>query len=79
MIFDKKKNQYLKHVGIYLYKSNFLKIFTKLKRSFSEKKYNLEQLRIIDNNFKIISFQASHDTVGVDTYEDLKKIKKTLI
>jgi len=79
LIFNKKKNYYLKHVGIYLYKSNFLKIFTKLKRSFSEKKYNLEQLRILDNNFKIICFQASQDTIGVDTYEDLKKVEKTLI
>ena len=66
-------------MGIYLYKSEFLRIFSKLKMSISEKKNNLEQLRILDNGYKILSFEASQDTVGVDTYEDLKKVKKTLI
>ena len=47
--------------------------------SISEKKNNLEQLRILDNGYKILSFEASQDTVGVDTYEDLKKVKKTFI
>ena len=76
---NQRKNEFLKHVGIYLYKSEFLRIFSKLKMSISEKKNNLEQLRILDNGYKILSFEASQDTVGVDTYEDLKKVKKTLI
>ncbi|MAR64562.1 MAG: hypothetical protein CMB83_01335 [Flammeovirgaceae bacterium] len=35
---NKKKNEFLKHIGIYLYKSKFLRIFSKLKMSISEKK-----------------------------------------
>ena len=47
--------------------------------SISEKKNNLEQLRILDNGYKIISFEASEDTIGVDTKADLKKVKNILL
>ena len=72
------KTEYCKHIGIYLYKSNFLKTYSKLKKTNSEKRENLEQLRILDNGHRIIAFEASKDTVGVDTYEDMQKLKKIL-
>lgn len=73
-----KKKEYYKHIGIYLYKSKFLKIFSSLKKTSSEIRENLEQLRILDNGYKIIAFRAKNDAIGVDTYEDLKKVKKKL-
>ncbi len=76
LLHNPKKKVFFKHIGIYLFKSKFLKIFSKLRRSRREKKEKLEQLRILDNGYKIISFQASSDTIGVDTCEDLKKVRK---
>ena len=75
LISNKKRNEYLKHLGVYLYKSKFLKIFSKLNKSKLEKKENLEQMRILDNGYKIISFKAKNDTVGIDTYSDLIKAR----
>ena len=76
MLSNFKKSEFLKHIGIYLYKSRFLKIFSKLKKNELEKKENLEQLRILENGYKILAFEAKNDTVGVDTIKDLKNIKK---
>ena len=73
-----EKNEFLKHIGIYLYKSKFLKIFSKLKKNKFEKKENLEQLRILENGYKILAFEAKKDTIGVDTMKDLKIVKKIL-
>ena len=47
--------------------------------SISEKKNNLEQLRILDNGYKILSFEASQDTIGVDTRTDFRKVKNILL
>ncbi len=74
-IFFNNKYFYFKHVGIYLYKSNFLKTYSKLKRSKLEKMENLEQLRILDNGFKIIAFEAKKDSIGIDTPQDLTKLR----
>ena len=36
---------------------------------------NLEQLRILDNGFKIIAFEAKKDSIGIDTPQDLTKLR----
>lgn len=74
-----KKKEYFKHIGIYLYKSSFLQKFSKLKRNKMEKKENLEQLRILENGYKILAFKAQKDSIGVDTLDDLKKVRKILV
>ncbi len=74
--YKSKKNYYLKHIGIFLYKKKFLEKFSKLKENFLEKDQRLEQLRIIENGYKIIAFQAKHFTEGVDTKKDLNKVRK---
>ena len=56
---------YLKHIGIYLYKKNFLRKFNKLKQSSLEKNENLEQLRILENGYKILAFRAKKETKGI--------------
>lgn len=70
-----KKKEYYKHIGIYLYKSKFLKKFPKLKHKKLEKKENLEQLRILENGYKVLAFKAKKDSIGVDTYKDLRKVR----
>ena len=41
-----------------------------------ENDQKLEQLRILENGYKIVAFKAKNSTKGVDTKEDLNKIKK---
>ena len=71
-----KENSYLKHIGIFLYRKKFLEKFSKLKNRFLERDQRLEQLRVIENGYKIIAFKAKHMTRGVDNYKDLCNIQK---
>lgn len=73
-----KEKFYLKHIGIFFYKKKFLKIFSKLKKSYLEQDQKLEQLRVIENGFKIIAFQAKFLTKGIDSYKDLLDIRKKI-
>jgi 3-deoxy-manno-octulosonate cytidylyltransferase (CMP-KDO synthetase) len=67
------------HIGIYGYTVGFLRKFCDLPTSNLELTEKLEQLRAIENNLKlkIFKYQGTH-SIGVDTEEDLKKIKKIL-
>ena len=73
---NSKYKSYLKHIGVYLYRKKFLEKFSKLKQRFLEKDQKLEHLRVIENGYKIIAFQANHLTNGVDTPKDLAKVRK---
>ena len=73
---NSKENTYLKHIGIFLYRKKFLQKFSKLKERFLERDQSLEQLRVIENGYKIIAFRANNLTRGVDSYRDLCNIRK---
>ena len=66
------------HIGIYSYKVNTLENFVKLDQSVREKKNKLEQLRALDNKFKINVALAKSSPIGVDTEEDYIAIKKIM-
>lgn len=71
-----KKKIYLKHIGIFLYRKKFLEKFSKLKYRFLERDQRLEQLRVIENGYRIVAFKAQTLTRGVDTYKDLCDVRK---
>jgi 3-deoxy-manno-octulosonate cytidylyltransferase (CMP-KDO synthetase) len=75
---DNIKTNYYKHEGIYGYKKESLLNFSKSKMSLLEKTENLEQLRLLENGKKVKVVIAKHDSIGVDTPEDILKIKKYL-
>jgi|SRR6185503_10143112 len=64
---------YFKHVGIYGYRGDILQQTTKLPVSPLEKAESLEQLRWIENGYKIKVAETEFETFAVDTPEDLKK------
>ena len=66
------------HIGIYSYKTNILKKFISLEQTINEKKNKLEQLRALDNKFKINVALAKSSPIGVDTIEDYLAIKKIM-
>ncbi|MCM8804497.1 MAG: 3-deoxy-manno-octulosonate cytidylyltransferase [Candidatus Omnitrophica bacterium] len=71
-----KKVVFYKHIGIYVFRKNFLLKFSSLPCSFLEKIEKLEQLRIIENGYKIKVVIVKSDSPSVDTLEDIKKILK---
>ncbi|TRZ96494.1 3-deoxy-manno-octulosonate cytidylyltransferase [bacterium] len=66
---------YYKHIGLYGYTKDFLFTLRNLPVSNLEKTECLEQLRVLEEGFRIKVLETKFDTIGVDTPEDLKKIK----
>jgi 3-deoxy-manno-octulosonate cytidylyltransferase (CMP-KDO synthetase) len=69
---------YFKHLGLYVYRSDYLQVFNGLPPSPLEKAESLEQNRIIENGEKIRVVIVRHDSLSVDTAGDIKKILKIL-
>lgn len=69
---------YKKHMGVYAYKAGFLPKFVKLPVSFLESSEKLEQLRAIENGYKIKMIAVAGFEKGVDTLEDLEHARKQL-
>jgi 3-deoxy-manno-octulosonate cytidylyltransferase (CMP-KDO synthetase) len=71
------KNQiYYKHIGLYAYKSKVLQEITALPPSALETAESLEQLRWIENGYKIKTGITYEETIGIDTPEDLDRALK---
>lgn len=62
---------YFKHIGLYVYRKDFLLKFSKMKMSKLEKPEKLEQLRILENGEKIKVVLTNKDSVSIDTPEDI--------
>jgi 3-deoxy-manno-octulosonate cytidylyltransferase (CMP-KDO synthetase) len=65
---------FYKHIGIYGYKKKFLSLYTKLKQTPLEEQEKLEQLRAIENGYKIKMITTNYNSLGVDTIDDLKQV-----
>jgi len=68
-----------KHLGIYAYRRDFLLAYKNLPKSNLEKAEQLEQLRALEFGYKIKAVVTDIDTVGVDTPDDLARVKKILL
>jgi 3-deoxy-manno-octulosonate cytidylyltransferase (CMP-KDO synthetase) len=68
-----QKHPYYKHIGIYGYRADILEQITQLPPSALEKAESLEQLRWIENGYKIAMAVTHLETFGIDTPEDLEK------
>jgi 3-deoxy-manno-octulosonate cytidylyltransferase (CMP-KDO synthetase) len=71
-----KLHTYYKHVGIYGYRSDILAKVTKLERSSLEIAESLEQLRWLENGYKIAVEFTDLESHSIDTPEDLQKLTR---
>lgn len=69
---------FLKHIGMYAYKRSILKEVTSLPQSSLEIAESLEQLRWLQNGYKIKVGETTQETIGIDTPEDLSEAIKRL-
>jgi 3-deoxy-manno-octulosonate cytidylyltransferase (CMP-KDO synthetase) len=75
---DGTNPRYFKHLGFYAYRKPPLDRFVSLPESSLEKSERLEQLRFLENGIPIYVGETPHDSVGVDTEEDLQRVIEIL-
>ncbi|MDR2910684.1 MAG: 3-deoxy-manno-octulosonate cytidylyltransferase [Bacteroidales bacterium] len=66
------ENKYWTHIGMYAYKADVLQKITNLKQGKLEMAESLEQLRWLENGFKIKTAVSDYQSIGIDTPEDLE-------
>jgi len=72
------KHTFYKHIGMYAYRTDVLAEITQLPPSSLEKAESLEQLRWIENGYRIRVGYTDAETIGIDTPEDMEKALKFL-
>lgn len=70
--------KYLKHIGLYAYRPQVLAAITALPRSPLEEAESLEQLRWLENGYRIKVAQTAIETIGIDTPADLQRAEEFL-
>lgn len=76
---EKKRPSYFKHIGLYAYTKDFLFTLRNLPVSSLENAEKLEQLRVLENGYKIKTVETKFDTVGIDRPEDLRRAEDELL
>ena len=67
-----------KHLGLYAYRKDFLLRYATLAPTPLEQAERLEQLRVLENGYRIKVVIVRHDAIGVDTPEDLERVRGLL-
>ncbi len=65
-----------KHIGIYAYRRGFLIAFADMEPTPLEKAESLEQLRALENGYRIKMVETSSSPISVDTPEDLERVRQ---
>ncbi len=71
-----RTHTYYKHIGLYVFRRDFLLRFPDLAQTNLELAENLEQLRILEHGYSIAATITRHDSVTVDTTEDLERVRR---
>lgn len=67
---------YYRHIGIYAFRADVLREYAGLELSMLEKEESLEQLRLLENGYKIRCVETTVDSPGVNTPEDLDLVRR---
>jgi len=69
-----KHHRYYRHIGMYAYRKDILQELTNLRQTPLELAESLEQLRWIENGYAIKTAITKHESIGIDTPEDLDRV-----
>ena len=75
---EKEHLKIYKHIGIYAYRRDFLLEYANMQPTPLEHIECLEQLRVLENGFKIKVVETNYDSISVDTPRDLEVVKKIM-
>lgn len=67
--------EHFKHLGVYAYRMDFLKAFVKLPIGHLESAEKLEQLRALENGYRIKVVETTSNSVEVDTPDDIRRVE----
>ncbi len=70
---------YYKHIGMYAYRPQALKAITELPQGGLERAESLEQLRWLENGFRIAVRETKHESIGIDTPDDLAEAERFFV
>ncbi len=70
--------EFFKHIGLYVYRRDFLLNFCEMETTLLERVESLEQLRILENGYRIKVVETDYNAIGVDKPEDIKKVEEIL-
>ena len=73
-----ERPRHFKHIGLYVYRRDFLLQYSELPVGPLEQAERLEQLRALENGYKIRVVETEYESVGVDTPDDLVKVSRLL-
>jgi 3-deoxy-manno-octulosonate cytidylyltransferase (CMP-KDO synthetase) len=65
-----------RHMGLYVYRREFLLKLATLPQTPLEQAEGLEQLRVLEHGVRILTVETTVDTIGVDTPEDLERVRR---
>lgn len=78
MPFRHNDGPFFKHVGLYAYRRDFLLQVAALAPTPLEIGESLEQLRVLEHGFRIRTVETWYDSIGVDTPEDLERVRRQI-
>lgn len=65
-----------KHIGLYVYRRDFLLRLAALEPTPLERAEALEQLRALEHGYRIMAVETAYDSISVDTPEDLERVRR---
>jgi len=68
-----------KHLGLYVYRNDFLQHLSRLSPSPLEQVERLEQLRVLEAGYRIRMVETADDSIGVDTQSDLDRVRALVV
>jgi 3-deoxy-manno-octulosonate cytidylyltransferase (CMP-KDO synthetase) len=68
-----------KHIGLYAYRRPFLLTLSTLSQTPLEIAESLEQLRVLEHGFRIRTVETLHESIEVDTPEDLERVRRQIV
>ena len=73
---DRTPGLHFKHVGLYVYRRDFLLGYSSMREGPLERAERLEQLRALENGYRIRVVETEYESLGVDTPAELERVTK---